>query len=139
MTRKIKSIYIHCSASNSPLHDHVDVIRQWHLERGWSTIGYNFFITSHGRIQFGRKISLIPAHVKGHNSNSIGICLSGRDNFTEHQIDRAVELVNFLLDSYGLTIDDVFGHYEIDNKKTCPNVSMITFRAKLKELENGIR
>jgi len=52
-------------------------IRQWHKLRGWSDIGYHYVIRRDGRIELGRPIEQVGAHVKGHNSDSIGVCMVG--------------------------------------------------------------
>ena len=41
--REIDRIFLHCSATNIPSHDDVEVIRRWHKNQGWSDIGYHFF------------------------------------------------------------------------------------------------
>jgi N-acetylmuramoyl-L-alanine amidase len=78
--RKINWIIIHQSASNHPEHDNIDTIKQWHLDRGFSDVGYHYFIRKDGTIEKGRDESKKGAHVKDHNSSSLGICLSGEGN-----------------------------------------------------------
>jgi len=76
--RKIDKIIIHCSATREGENYTVDTIRSWHVDgRGWSDIGYHFYIDLYGKIHKGRDIAKIGAHVKGHNRNSIGICYCG--------------------------------------------------------------
>ena len=76
--RNIKEIIIHCSATREGQDISVDTIRKWHVEgRGWSDIGYHFYIDINGDIQKGRDIAKIGAHCSGHNRNSIGICYCG--------------------------------------------------------------
>lgn len=76
--RKVKDIILHCSYTR-PTHDvDVETIRRWHVEdRGWRDIGYHWVIRRSGQIQPGRPESEPGAHVAGHNSNSIGVCLVG--------------------------------------------------------------
>lgn len=59
--RPVSRVFIHCSASDNPDHDSVAVIRNWHLENGWSDIGYHYFIRKDGVIQEGRPIEQAPA------------------------------------------------------------------------------
>ena len=59
-------------------------IHDMHLQRGWSGIGYHFYIRKDGTIYRGRKEEMIGAHAKGRNRDSIGICLEG--NFEEELI-----------------------------------------------------
>ena len=52
-------------------------IRQWHIKRGWSDIGYAIVIRRDGRIEWGRHCDDVGAHVVGHNHHSIGVCMIG--------------------------------------------------------------
>lgn len=136
--KDIDKIIIHCSDSNF---GDVDIINKWHKERGFDKIGYHFIITngvikSHnlyknefdGIIQRGRKINEIGAHCIGQNKSSIGICLIGIKNFTDNQIKKLICLINVLGDLYEIPKQNVFGHYEFNNKKSCPNLNMDYFR-----------
>ena len=67
-------------------------IRQWHLERDFSDIGYHFVIRRDGTIEEGRALDKVGAHCKGLNATSIGICLVGGrpgDNHPDRSSDRA--------------------------------------------------
>ena len=76
--RQIKEIIIHCSATREGQDISVDTIKDWHVKgRGWSDIGYHFYIDLYGEIHKGRDIARIGAHCKGQNRNSIGICYCG--------------------------------------------------------------
>ena len=76
--RQINKIIIHCSATREGENYTVDTIRSWHVDgRGWSDIGYHFYIDLYGEIHKGRDISRIGAHTKGLNRNSIGVCYCG--------------------------------------------------------------
>lgn len=76
--RKINKIIVHCSATREGENIPVEAIRRWHVEgRGWSDIGYHFYIDLRGEIFKGRDIAKIGAHCKGQNRNSIGICYCG--------------------------------------------------------------
>lgn len=121
MNRKINLIVLHCSDSDIPAHDSVEVIREWHLQRGFSDIGYHYVITKDGMVHKGRHDSEIGAHVKGHNANSIGICLAGRHEFTAKQFTSLGHLCQKLCYDFGLGKTDILGHTELDPHKTCPN------------------
>lgn len=132
MSRDIKMIVLHCSASDHGHHDDIEIIRDWHMNgNGWNDVGYHFFIKNNSQLQLGRGIEIIGAHTKGHNKNSIAICLSGNRKFSTGQIGRAVNLINVLLEVYELDKSCVVGHYELTDKKTCPNIDMDWFRNKL--------
>ena len=117
--REIDRVFIHCSASGNKKHDDVSVIRKWHKERGWSDVGYHYFITFDGTLQEGRDIERTPAAQRGHNTGTIAICLHGLDydDFTEDQFDTLRKLCG---DIY-IDIEDVtfHGHCEVA-AKDCP-------------------
>ena len=75
--REINKIIVHCSATREEENFEVAEIRKWHLARGFSDIGYHFYIDLYGEIHKGRDIDKIGAHCKGHNRNSIGVCYCG--------------------------------------------------------------
>lgn len=119
-TRKIDTVFIHCSASDRDSHDSVDVIRSWHLDRGWSDIGYHFVITQNGRIYPGRPLSKMPAAQRGHNRGAIAICLTGKDEFSADQFDTLRSLCNRLWTLHaGVKPLRFRGHCEV-SRKTCP-------------------
>ena len=119
---KINKIIVHCSDSDIAAHDNIETIYQWHvIENGWSDVGYHYFIQSSGNLQKGRDNTRPGAHVRGHNQDSIGICLHGKNNFTEAQFVSLRNLIQGMLRDFNLTIFDVYGHRDFDNSKTCPN------------------
>ena len=76
--RQINKIIVHCSATREGADIPVETIKDWHVNgRGWSDIGYHFYIDLYGEIHKGRDIAKIGAHCKGQNRNSIGICYCG--------------------------------------------------------------
>ncbi|OGZ27728.1 MAG: hypothetical protein A2365_03745 [Candidatus Nealsonbacteria bacterium RIFOXYB1_FULL_40_15] len=87
----------------------VEAFRRFHKdEYGWPDVGYHFVVTNgkggeDGQIQIGRSLEKIGAHAKarGRNSNSVGICLVGENQFTEKQIQNCFILVAFLCHKYG--------------------------------------
>lgn len=139
--RKINKIIIHCSASDF---GNAQRIREWHLERGWSDIGYHYVINNgkvfkddkinqmvqDGFIEKGRDDSIVGAHTQGQNSNSIGICLIGNKDFTKEQFFSLNTLLDSLLKAYNLTKNDVYGHYNFSSK-TCPNFNVQEFMKRI--------
>ena len=75
--RDIKHIVIHCSATKLSTNYSVERLKKDHLARGFSNIGYHFYITKDGMIHHGRDMAIAGAHVYGYNANSIGICYEG--------------------------------------------------------------
>ena len=76
-TRTINEIIVHCSATPEGKDYMLDTIRQWHLQRGFSDIGYHYVIHPDGLVEEGRDVNIAGAHCSGHNSKSIGICYIG--------------------------------------------------------------
>lgn len=117
--RSIDRVFIHCSASDNPKHDDIDVIRGWHVnERGWSDVGYHFFIKKDGTVQNGRDLTKTPAAQKGHNTGTIAICVHGLEIFTGAQFAALRSLCNEINRSY--TYITFHGHNEVNPNKTCP-------------------
>ena len=119
----ITKIVIHCSDSSDGQAD-IDAaeIHRWHQERGFDGIGYHYVIKRDGIVENGRPHYWEGAHVSGHNAGSIGVCLVGRDEFTEEQFN-AMKSVLYLL-KFKYQDAEVMGHYELDHRKTCPNFSV---------------
>ena len=85
-----------------------------------------------GTVEAGRPFEIKGAHVRGHNEGSIGICWIGRDDIDDKQLVTLKKLVLTFTSKYKLDVtEDVYGHYELDSGKTCPNLDMIKFRAEL--------
>jgi len=55
-------------------------IREWHRERGFQDVGYNYIIRRDGSVEDGRIEGATLAHAYGFNKNSIAICLVGGVN-----------------------------------------------------------
>jgi len=161
--RRIENIIIHCSDS---LWGCAREIRQWHLKRGWSDIGYHFVILngkptfSHsknqlivpaldGAIECGRYLDddiyiagrEQGAHALGYNRDSIGLCLIGVDDFTEKEMASLHRLTSDLMMLYQIPVNKVKGHCETksgrEQGKTCPNIDMDSVRWTLKRLEGN--
>lgn len=138
--RKIDKIILHCSATREGLDIKTEVIKFWHKDRGWSDIGYHYVIELDGTVHVGRSEDVIGAHCKGHNSFSIGICYVGgldkngksKDTRTPCQKVAMFDLVGKLMEKYGLTIDDVYCHYQFA-KKDCPCFNINEFRCEYNE------
>lgn len=117
--RKLNKIIVHCSASDIAGHDNIDTIREWHKARGFKDVGYHFFIRKDGLIEKGRDVKIAGAHCKGHNHDSIGICLSGNEEFTLDQYISLGVLLQVLQFEYGKL--KVYPHNHFNHLKTCPN------------------
>ena len=121
----MKYIVIHCSDSPQGRVDGAGEIHQWHVEKGWAGIGYHAVIDEEGLVMRGRpvfpetKTFWAGAHVRGHNHESIGICLIGIDDFTLEQMSALRSLVFDYKRSWPDA--EVVGHCDLDDRKTCPN------------------
>ena len=119
-SRRIRRVFVHCSASDYPEHDNIETIRKWHLSRGFNEIGYHYFIQKNGRLSKGRDLEKTPAAQRGHNIGTIAICLHGlkKENFTESQFDTLRQLSLQIDRSYDSDIS-FHGHCEVA-PKACP-------------------
>ena len=124
--RKINKIIIHCTATPEGRDVTKENLFNWHVkERGWSDIGYHFFIDLKGEIHECRPIERNGAHTKGLNKNSIGICYAGgldkqmnpKDTRNDAQKEALVDLLCNLKDAYGGII---YGHRDFSTK-ACPS------------------
>ena len=121
LDRHVDRVFLHCSASDNAAHDDVKVIRDWHVkDRGWSDVGYHFFIRKDGKLQKGRDLEKIPAAQAGHNTGSIAICCHGlaEERFTKAQFARTIELCKAINHAYGGMVT-FHGHREVA-AKACP-------------------
>ena len=125
--RTIKELIVHCSATPEGKDYSVDTIRQWHLQRGFSDIGYHYVIYRDGSIHIGRDESIIGAHCTGHNTNSIGVCYIGgcasdgktpKDTRTTEQKQSLVKLLKELKTKYPQA--SIHSHKDFANK-ACPS------------------
>jgi len=124
--RRIDKIILHCADTRTDQDFSVGDVRAWHKARGWSDIGYHYYIKCDGSLHEGRPLSRVGSHCKGHNTGSIGVCFEGGknpnnsnwDKPTDNQIKTVKLLIVSLRSDYGdLTLH---GHYEFSSK-SCPN------------------
>jgi hypothetical protein len=127
------TVILHCSDSSF---GNAIEINKWHLQRGFSSIGYHFVILNgkltptkynkffDGIIETGRPIDddstletdEVGAHALGWNGKSIGVCLIGlSDTFTIKQYKAVRELLLNLKSIFGSL--DVKQHSDVEPKK----------------------
>jgi len=118
--RAVDRVFVHCSASDNPDHDNVQTMREWHRARGWSDVGYHYFIRKSGQLEEGRPLSRSPAAQKNHNGGTIAICLHGleEDKFTQMQFETLIALCTEINDAYEGRVT-FHGHREVA-AKSCP-------------------
>ena len=137
--RKTNWLVVHCSATRaSQVNIGAADIRKWHKDKGWSDIGYHFVIKRDGKLEKGRDINAVGAHVEGHNADSIGVCLVGglnnatfkpENNYTAAQWATLNTLVADLVKRYPSI--KVLGHRDFKGvQKACPCFNAIPWAKK---------
>jgi len=125
--KDVEYLVVHCSATKASQDVKEEEIRRWHLNRGWTDIGYHVVIDRDGTREYGRALDVRGAHVSGYNSISLGICMVGgldrhgepEDNFTETQYKSLLTT----LDALHLLFPEakVCGHRDFPGvTKACP-------------------
>ncbi len=138
-------IIVHHSAS---LWGTLKDVDNWHRDRKWKGVGYHVVITNgyiephgdyvqmfDGQIERGRMFNEQGAHWKGGNEHSLGVCLIGKGEYTEAQLDALSRLLRYLSQTYGIPVDRIRGHYEVDPKK--PECPMIAMEHARRTIESG--
>ncbi|MFG3338730.1 N-acetylmuramoyl-L-alanine amidase [Glycomyces sp. NPDC048151] len=65
-------------------------IQDFHMNsRGWSDIGYNFLVGDDGTIYHGRGWLTVGAHIAGHNTECVGVCVIG--NYVSRAVPEPVK------------------------------------------------
>lgn len=126
---KIDRILLHHAAAISCS---AEDIHNWHLNRGWAGIGYNFLVRKDGSMYECRPIEYVPAHATGYNTCSIGVCFEG--NFEEEEMPEAQkqagkELVAYLKQEYNISL--VQKHKDVQ-ATSCPGANF-----PFNEIANG--
>lgn len=121
--RKLVEIAVHCTATEEGVDVTMEQLDKWHKARGFKKqkgsghyCGYHYVVALDGTIMCGRLLSEVGAHVKDHNSNSIGVCYVGgldangkaKDTRTDEQKESLLWLIGKLKSAFG--INKVQGH-----------------------------
>ena len=118
--KNIKLLVVHCSDSDDSKKLTALDIHKMHLKFGWDGIGYHKIINRSGKVENGRPEYWIGAHVKGKNEISLGVCLIGRNKFTQKQYLSLEKTLKKWKSLYPEA--EIVGHRDTGNtKKTCPN------------------
>lgn len=106
------------------------VFRALHrANNGWEDIGYHFVIgngslSADGEVEPGRPVWAAGAHTRGHNIDTLGICLVGNFNEcspTEAQMRSLSKLLVSLMSEYGLSSSSIALHRDMSGCSTeCP-------------------
>jgi len=150
---QIEKIYLHCSDS---AYGNVLLIDSWHKSKGWEGIGYHLVVLNgfsfstgyptgkkdyweflNGMSCPGRPLNAnvwleadeVGAHAYGYNRSSVGICLIGLPGeFSVKQLTTSRVAIIAYMKAFGLTAENVKGHYEVNPGKTCPGLDMDIYR-----------
>lgn len=123
-SRRINKIVVHCTATREGQVVSVPEITRWHKAQGYNTIGYHRVILLNGSRASGRVEEAIGSHVRGHNSDSIGIVYVGglasngvtpKDTRTEQQKDALLAELKDLAYRYPGAI--ITGHRDLSPDK----------------------
>ena len=120
LTNRTSTDYIVLHHADAKVCSETDIDR-WHKQKGWSGIGYHFFVRKDGTVYRGRPLMTTGAHVSGSNSISIGICAEGdyskESTMPATQFNAIGELVVYLKEVFPKA--KVVGHGEI-GASSCP-------------------
>ena len=132
---KPKRLIVHHSAS--ALSTTIADIREWHLARGFSDIGYHAIIEADGALRYGRPLWVQGAHDAGQNADSLGICLVGNNTIPRHiwTLDQEEQLIR-VMRACRLLYGPDFGfemhrEHEPDSPTECPGITEIHWGALL--------
>ena len=127
----IHTIVVHYSATYADQNPTRNEIDGWHRERGFREFGYHWYIDRDGKLWEGRPEGTLGAHVRGHNSGTIGICWAGgleRDtgpnvgvwNITQAQEAQLIRLIGDIQKRWPHATR-VVGHKDLDATQ-CPGL-----------------
>lgn len=130
--RNITKIIVHCSATPKGEDYTTDDIKKWHLQSGFSDIGYHYVVYRDGTVHKGRDEKIAGAHTTGQNTCSIGVCYIGgcparsdaawqnksEDTRTDEQKAALLKLLKELKAKYPQA--GIYGHRDFA-AKACPS------------------
>lgn len=135
--RQIKWLIVHCAFTKTSMDIDADVIDRWHRNKGWSGIGYNWFVKLDGTLENGRPLKKRAAAAIGLGANSKGfhVCYAGgmgkdgkpEDNINPDQMFSILKLFRELKEIYPDI--KIAGHNQFD-AKACPCFDMRVYAKK---------
>jgi len=127
--QNVDRIFLHCTATparagREPWLQHQAYHRG---ERGWSDIGYHIGVSKDETIWLLRPISRRGAHVKYHNTGTIGVAMDGNYDIGHDDPDlivpTAAKVIVILCEWIGVSKQSVHFHREYASK-TCPGTAV---------------
>ncbi len=128
-TRKINLLVLHCSDTRPDQDFSIEKLMTSHRAKGYGSYpGYHIYVRRDGTLFYCRPVAERGCHVKGYNTNSIGICYEGghsnnpeakyEDNRTAEQMVALDEVLRILHEIYPEA--RIVGHCELNPRKACP-------------------
>ena len=128
-TRKIDLLVLHCSDTRPDQDFTIEKLMRSHRNKGYGAYpGYHIYVRRDGTLFYCRPVAERGCHVKGYNTNSIGICYEGghscspdvkyEDNRTAEQMVALDEVLRILHEIYPEA--RIVGHCELNPHKACP-------------------
>ena len=128
-TRKIDLLVLHCSDTRPDQDFTIEKLMTSHRAKGYGAYpGYHLYVRRDGTLFYCRPVAERGCHVKGYNTNSIGICYEGghscspdvkyEDNRTAEQMVALDEVLRILHEIYPDA--RIVGHCELNPHKACP-------------------
>jgi len=143
LKKPVRRIIIHHTATNRD-GTTWEAIERGHKDR-WNFksamgmyMGYQYLITSDGKIHQSRLDTEEGAHTRGYNRNSIGISLTGNfevDQPSTEQLESLDKLLHEKIESYGLKQSDIYGHKDL-SRTVCPGNNLYNWIKDFKGLNN---
>ena len=119
--KEVEGIVLHNSGVS--VLQSIEVIHNYHKNKGWAGIGYHYYVRKDGSVYRGRPENMAGAHCPSVNSTSIGICAEGNFNeetMSDIQKQAIIELVKDIKSRYN--IKWIKGHREI-LATSCPGAN----------------
>jgi len=124
----------HEGATDSPVYfsdyettkNRIELIRKFHLSRGWGDIGYHYIVDRAGRVWEARPVSLQGAHVSENNEHNLGVmCLGNFDLQTPSnaQVQALQAIVQRLRRDHAIAVRNIHTHQEL-KPTACPGRSL---------------
>lgn len=123
-------IVVHTTADLYP-YAQLERINEWHRQIDFPQsslgyyVGYTYLIERDGKVIQTRTDTEQQAHVKGYNSDSIGIGVCGNHDYERPTAAQLLSIKNLILEKmtlYSIMPNNIFGHRAFTNAKTCPGL-----------------
>ena len=132
---KVDAIALHHMAHKTA---DIKTVQEWHLNNGWTTIGYNYWVGFDGRVYEGRGLN-VGAGVLGQNSHIISIGFQGtydtNQTMPDAQFNAGIDIISHVKSKVP-TIKKVAGHGDFQ-ATACPG-TYFPLSEMLKLVKRGV-